>query len=136
MHCPKCGSEKAINFGKTLNRQRKLCKQCGCQYTRPDIKGKPPQYKAIALELYLSGLSFNRIAQLLHVSDVAVLKWIKAELPKSQRRPEAGKATVVELDELCTFLAKKNAKFGFGWLFVEKQDAFWIGKWVVAELKP
>jgi hypothetical protein len=51
-------------------------------------------------------------------------------------RLEPQKTSVVELDELCTFLTKKNAKSGYGWLFVEKHGESWTGKWVVVALKP
>ena len=58
----------------------------------------------------------------------------KTKTSKARLRPHA--VTVIELDELCTFITQKNAKFGYGWLFVEKQGESLTGKWVAVELKP
>jgi predicted transcriptional regulator len=88
----------------------------------------------LAKKLYLSGVSLRQIGKLIGVSTVAVLKQVR-KMDTSQSRLEPQDVTVVELDELCTFLTKKNAKFGYGWLFVEKHGEFWTGKWVVEALK-
>jgi predicted transcriptional regulator len=89
----------------------------------------------LAKKLYLSGVSLRQIGKLIGASTVAVLKQVR-KMDTSQSRLEPQDATVVELDELCTFLTKKNAKSGYGWLFVEKHGEFWTGKWVVEALKP
>jgi predicted transcriptional regulator len=89
----------------------------------------------LAKELYASGLSLRKIGDLIGVSTPAVLKQIR-KMDTMASRLEPQKATVVELDELCTFLTEKNAKSGYGWLFVEKQGESWTGKWVVVALKP
>jgi transposase len=133
MQCPKCKQEDHRKAGFIQEKPRYECRQCGCKYTRSTPKGKGPEVHQAALKLYLSGVSLKRIGELLGVSTPAVLKWIR-----KQRTEEAnlkpGKATVVELDELCTFLLEKNAKSGYGLLFVERLGESLRGSWVVEEL--
>ncbi len=65
--------------------------------------------KALALLLYAMGnVSFCLIARLLHVSDVAVLKWVRAEARKLPIPEVAGETVVVTLDEMWHFLKKKR----------------------------
>ena len=136
MHCPKCASTEKSKAGFVKGKQRWRCSECGCQYTRSTPKCRPAHEKLLALSLYMRGQSLRSIAALLRVSNPTVLQWIRQFKPLAQRKPEPGQATVVELDELCTFLDEKNAKYGYGWLFVEKQGAYWTGRWVAGELKP
>ena len=137
MKCPKCGCTESAKAGTVGNKQRYQCKRCPCKYTRSTPKGKGAIVQKAAYQLYLSGISMRRIGQMLGVSTVAVLKWVRkfGKETHGKAKPETGSATVVELDELCTFLGEKNAKFGYGLLFVEKQGGSWIGKWVVEELE-
>ena len=135
MQCPKCGSTERHKAGFIKGKQRWQCKNCPCKYTRSTPKGLGKQVWALAFELYMSGVSLQRIGKLLGVSTVAVLKQMRKQ-ETSQARLQPQKATVVELDELCTFLTQKNVKFGCGWLFVEKHEGSLTGKWVVAGLRP
>ena len=135
MQCPKCGSSEKAKAGFIGEKQRYQCKNCPCKYTRSTPKGLSPSTWELAKKLYLSGVSLRQIGNLIGASTVAVLKQVR-KMDTSQSRLEPQKVTVVELDELCTFLTKKNAKFGYGWLFVEKHGEFWTGKWVVEALKP
>ena len=135
MQCPKCGSSDKAKAGFIREKQRYQCKNCSCKYTRSTPKGLPPMTWKLAKELYASGLSLRKIGNLICVSTPAVLKQIR-KMDTTASRLEPQKTTVVELDELCTFLTKKNAKSGYGWLFVEKHGESWTGKWVVVALKP
>jgi transposase-like protein len=135
MHCPKCGSWEKAKAGFVGRVQRWQCKNCPCKFTRSTPKGLGDTVWNLARELYASGLSLNRIGQLVGAATPSVLKQIrKTDTHKS--RLDAQPVTVIELDELCTFLTQKNARFGYGWLFVEKQDELLTGKWVVVGLKP
>jgi len=134
MHCPKCGSKDRAKAGFVGEKQRWQCKGCPCKYTRSTPKGQSEAVKETALSLYLSGLSFRRIAKLLHVSAVSVLSWIQ-KTPAAESRLKAGQTTVVELDELCTFLTQKKASYGYGLLFVERRGELLTGKWVVEALE-
>ena len=112
MQCPKCCSPEKTKAGVVNNIQRWRCSQCGCQYTRSTPKGRPPHEKRLALNLYMRGQSLRSIAELLNVSNPTVLQWIRQFEPLAERKPKPGKATVVELDELCTFLDKKTQNLG------------------------
>jgi len=133
MQCPKCKQENYRKAGFIEQNQRFECKSCGCKYTRSTPKGKGPDIHEAALKLYLSGVSLKRIAQLMGVSTPAVLKWVRKQGTEGAHL-KPGKATVVELDELCTFLLEKNAKSGYGLLFVEKHGESLRGSWVVEGL--
>ena len=135
MQCPKCGSSDKAKAGFIGETQRYQCKNCSCKYTRSTPKGLAPITWKLAKELYASGLSLRKIGNLIGVSTPAVLKQIR-KIDTTACRLEPQKTTVVELDELCTCLTEKNAKSGYGWLFVEKQGESWTGKWVVVALKP
>lgn len=135
MYCPKCGCNDKVKAGFVGAVQRWQCKACPCKYTKSSVKGLGNTVWSLARELYASGVSLRRIGQLLGVSTVAVLKQIRKTDTSNARLPSQP-ITVIELDELCTFLTQKNAKSGYGWLFVEKHGESLTGKWVVAELKP
>lgn len=134
MSCPKCGSSERAKAGFVGSVQRWQCKKCPCKYTRTEPRGLGESLWTLAKELYVSGVSLRRIGQLIGASTPAVLKQIR-KIDTSQSRVKPQPVTVIELDELCAFLTKKNAKSGYGWLFVEKQGESWIGKWVVGELR-
>jgi transposase-like protein len=135
MQCPKCGSFDKVKAGFIGENQRYQCKNCPCKYTRSTPKGLAPHLWELARNLYLSGVSLRQIGKLIGVSTVAVLKHIR-KMDTSGSRLQPQPVTVVELDEFCTFLTKKNAKYGYGWLCVEKRDESLTGKWVVVALKP
>ncbi len=49
-------------------------------FHRHAARGKPPAMKALAILLYgMGSMSFSMIGRVLGVSDVAVLKWVRAE---------------------------------------------------------
>ena len=56
--CPKCSSEKYVKDGKVKGRQRYRCKSCGYRHT-VQHRGKSPEIKRQALEMYLEGLGFS-----------------------------------------------------------------------------
>ncbi len=77
--CKKCGSSECIKHGKSDNKQRYLCKSCGCNFVLGDARKKVSEEdKALAVSLYLSGKASCRfITKLFNVSETAVLKWVK-----------------------------------------------------------
>ncbi len=107
LHCKRCGSVDYAKSGLARGHQRYRCHGCGCHFTDTPLRGKPPAMKALAILLYgMGGMSFSMIGRVLGVSDVAVLKWVRAEaaaLPE----PEVGAGVVrVEVDEMWHFLKK------------------------------
>jgi transposase len=104
--------------------QRYKCKECGYNFIDKPRRGRSQAVLALAVWLYLSGLSQRRIARLFGVSTPAVLKWIKGFALKNAPKPSStGEGiAVVELDEMWHFLKKNPAKSGSGRLLILIQD--------------
>ena len=122
MKCPKCGSEEYCKDGIVKGRQRFKCKKCIYRYTvekKSDIKSI--EIRRLAFEMYLEGLGFRAIGRILKISYVTVFQWIKKwgknlELPK---RNEA--ISVVELDEMHTYVSQKKTTDGYGLLLIDME---------------
>jgi transposase-like protein len=109
--CPQCQSDRLVNNGSAAGKPKKQCQQCGYQFTRTTPRGKPLTTKINAVLLYLSGISMNRIASLLHVSAQAVLNWIRTFAQKFQEKPApTGRSIILELDEMWHYVKKKRLK--------------------------
>jgi transposase-like protein len=121
MLCPKC-AEKAIKYGKVLGKQRWQCKSCKFQFTGQKPKGKPLQIKLLAVFLYLSGMSFNAIAYLFKVSDVAVLKWVRQFAKDNERNIKPKEIQILELDEMWHYVGAKKTNYGYGQLMIGLQE--------------
>ena len=127
MQCPKCGSSEKVKAGFIGEKQRYQCKNCPCKYTRSTPKGLSPSTWELAKKLYLSGVSLRQIGKLIGASTVAVLKQVR-KMDTSQSRLEPQDATVVELDELCTFLTKKKTQnLGMGGCLSRNTANFGLG---------
>ena len=99
--CPQCQSDRLVKNGFAAGKPKRLCRQCGYQFTRPTPRGKPLAMKVHAALLSLSGISMNRIAFLLRVSAQSVLNWIRAFATEHYKKPEpAGKTRMVKISEL------------------------------------
>lgn len=132
LHCKRCGSVDYAKSGLARGHQRYRCRGCGSHFTDTPRRGKPPAMKALAILLYgMGGMSFSMIGRVLGVSDVAVLKWVRAEaaaLPE----PEVGSSVVtVEVDEMWHFLKKSLPSSGSGapmtWISGEPWPGCWVG---------
>lgn len=90
MGCPKCGSEDRHKAGFVREVQRWRCRSCGCKSTRSTAWEKPVEMRREALRFYLEGMGFRAIGRALGVSNVTVLKWIRAfgEEAQRDRKPE------------------------------------------------
>src|SRR3989304_3628663 len=77
MNCPKCNSANHVKNGMASGRQRYKCKKCSLNYTVEYKAGIKPEYKRLALMMYLEGMGLRSISRIIGVSNVAVLKWIK-----------------------------------------------------------
>jgi transposase-like protein len=102
MHvCPQCQGDRLVNNGSVARKPKKLCKQCGYQFTRTNPRGKPLVMKVHTVLLYLSGISMHRIAFLLRVSVQSVLNWHRTFAQERYEKPEpTGNAIISELDEI------------------------------------
>jgi transposase len=127
--CFRCGGEDCVKSGFMQGQQRYKCKSCGYHFINKPRRGRSQATIALAVWLYLSGLSQRRIARLLGVSPVAVLHWIKNFALKTAPKPvpPVGGVAVVELDEMWHFLKKSPTKAGSGKLVVLLQDSSLTG---------
>jgi len=118
MNCPKCTTNNFVKAGNVKGKQRYLCKNCRYFYT-VEHRGKSPELRRAALQLYLEGLGFRSIGRILKVSNVAVLNWVREYGQKLERiKKEEGTIKVVEIDELHTYILGKKTIAGFGWLLI------------------
>ena len=108
--CPRCGSRRLIRFGIVAGKQRRRCKRCRYQFTRPDGHGTPEPTKRAAVSLYGYGLSFNTVAHLLGTTAQSVLRWVCGYVDHHCSKPPPGEAVVIELDEMWHFLQRKDTK--------------------------
>ena len=99
--CPQYQSDHVIKNGSAAGKPKKQCKQCGYQFTRSTLRGKPLATKINAVLWYLSGMSMHRIAFLLRVSAQAVLTWIRTFAKDYYEKPApTGRTIVLEVDEM------------------------------------
>ena len=122
MKCPKCQSEHSVKSGHANGNPRRLCKQCGCNYTRSQPRGKSMELKRQAVQMYLEGMGFRAIGRVLGVSNVSVLNWVRAfgerlEPLRAARAPEH--TPVIECDELWHFVGVKKENCGCGLLLTD-----------------
>ena len=112
--CPYCKiSENQVKIGfNASGSQRYRCKSCGRKYTpEPKEPGYPEAMRQQAVQWYVDGMNFRRIARHLGVHHQTVINWINAHiatLPQTPPLPE--EVSVVEQDELFTFIGSKKTK--------------------------
>jgi transposase len=135
MGCKKCSGQDTIKYGIVRNIQRYKCKKCGYNFTNTPPRGVNEKIKLGALHLYLEGLGFRSIARFFKVSNVAVLKWIRAFGANIDVEKPAS-VEFMELDEMHHYISKKKSESaGYGWLLIEIPGESLDSKSVVAVLK-
>jgi len=88
--------------------------------------------KRYALHLYLEGLGFRSIGRILGVSNVSILKWIRAFGKQAEDIRSERHLDVVEMDELHTYIGQKNAIAGYGLLLIDMGKGSSTSCWVTA----
>lgn len=122
--CKNCDKNHIFKRGFSRGKQRYCCKDCGYHFVVGDKRnerGRPESQKALALLLYAFGKSsYETIAKLLKVSNVAVYKWIKAGA-KNIPEPTVPENNVrdIEFDEMWHFIQSKKTEFGSGKHWIE-----------------
>ena len=76
MHCPKCSSEKKVKNGFVKGKQRYLCKECGCNYTKSNRHHYPEEERKKVIELHSEGLGFRAIERVTGISNVTAMNWV------------------------------------------------------------
>jgi transposase len=115
INCKRCFASNFCKNGFMNGRQRYLCKDCGCNFTSAPKRGKSSELKALALRMYaVNGISFRGIGLTLGVSDVSVLRWVRAAA-QALKKPEIPPDTkYVMVDEMHHFVQKKHKNSGYG----------------------
>ena len=75
--------------------------------------------KRQALQLYLEGLGFRSIGRFLGVSHVSVQKWIKKFGQELEDLKSENEISIVEMDEMHTYISNKKNIAGSGLLLIE-----------------
>ena len=109
--CPHCHTSiRQVKNG--LNRsgsQRVKCQVCHKRYTpRPKEQGYSHQVRHQAVQLYVDGMNFRRIARHLGVDHKSVMNWVKAHSDQLPQAPVPEDVNYAELDELFTFVGSKK----------------------------
>ena len=137
LRCKRCGSGEHTRNGFMRVQQRYLCKSCGLNFTATPAPGKPLAMKAMAVLLYISGLSMNRTGKLLGVSTPTIQAWLEKFAKVYAQKPEPeGRAVVIELDEMWHYLKKSPAPSGSGRLGIVLQASWWTGSAAVVTKSP
>ena len=135
--CKRCGVSDYARSGLARGHQRDRCRACGFHFTDTPLRGKPPAMKALAVLLYgMGGMSFSGIGRLLGVSDVAVLKWVRAEAAGLPEPEVPASVVTVEVDEMWHFIKKNLPGSGSGVPMTWISGAPWPGCWVGVMMRP
>ncbi len=130
--CKKCQSQGCVKSGHIRGHQRYKCKGCGCQFTQTKRRGVDPGLKSLSIVLYAyCGLSMGKIARLMKVSTVAVLKWVKAAALEVKPVNPVSESGIVMIDEMWHFVNGKKRKFGSGEPLMGYPVALLDGSWAV-----
>ena len=132
MNCPKCKLDKQIKDGIVKSRQRYQCKSCGYRFTVTH-RGISDKLKKDALHLYLEGLGFRSIGRFLNVSHVSVYNWIKSFGEKVAEVRCEQEVSVVEMDEMHSYIGSKKTTVGYGLLLIEMGGGSLTSKLAVEE---
>jgi len=112
--CPTCKeTHYQVKDGFTrAESQWVRCQARGRRYTpQPKVRGYPPELRTKALQLYVDGLNFRRIARHLGVDHQTVANWVHAAADRLPDAPPVpASSEIVELDELYTFVGEKETR--------------------------
>ena len=113
--CKKCGSAKCVKSGKIRTKQRRLCKECGCNFVEGDARtnGNIAATKAMCVVLYtLAKSSYNMLGRIFNRDRSLVCRWIR-EAGASMPEPDAsGEVKEIGFDEMWHFIKQKKTRFG------------------------
>jgi transposase-like protein len=112
--CPYCqAQEQQVKAGRTrAGSQRYKCQQCHRRYTpEPKEAGYGEDLRRQAVRMYIDGMNFRRIARQLGVHHQTIINWVNAHAATLPDQPPfPAEVTVVEQDELFTFIGSKKTK--------------------------
>lgn len=137
LSCKSCGGMEATKSGFVRGLQRYRCRACGCNFTKTPPRGKPAAMKAMAVLLYAMGnMSFGMIGRILGVSDVSILRWVRAEAKALPEPAVPADVKVLVLDEMWHFVKKSQTRFGSGAPMILSAGELWPGFWAAVMMQP
>lgn len=113
--CPYCHqTDRQVKAGRNASgSQRYKCQHCQRKYTPdPSPHGYSDDLRRQAVQMYVDGLNFRRIARSLGVAHRSVINWVNAHAEQLPEQPPvpAEELEVNEVDELFTFVQDKKTK--------------------------
>ena len=127
MKCRHCGCELLIKDGIILGKQRWKCKKCHKTTRENDARYKYSMEKRLkCLKLYLEGMGIKAIERLEGVPNPLIIYWIKhyakilkAKLDATEFPKKLSQIEILEMDELYSFIKKRETESTFGLLWTE-----------------
>ena len=129
MQCSHCAHPDYILFGKNRGAQRYHC-QAFRRTFQTLCRGKDPTLKEQAQKLYLEGLGLRAIGRILGVHHKTLSRWLvqaAGQLPVNQPKTKA--CSLIEVDELCSFVAKKIKMLDLGSAGFYYWQSAWLCLW-------
>lgn len=113
--CKNCESGCIVKNGKTREKQRYRCKECGYNFVEGDgrTNEKITAKKAMCVLLYsLSKASYSMLAKIFDTWPSLVYRWIKEAGAKLPDQEVSGQISQMEFDEMWHFIGNKKTNFG------------------------
>ena len=113
--CKNCESGCIVKNGKTREKQRYRCKECGYNFVEGDgrTNEKITAKKAMCVLLYsLSKASYSMLAKIFDTWPSLVYRWIKEAGAKLPDQEVTGQISQIEFDEMWHFIGNKKTNFG------------------------
>ena len=113
--CKKCSSTSYVKNGFVRQKQRYICKACGCTFVEGDERSKPATEikQSLCVLLYaLGGTTFNGLARILSLSPTTVYDWIREIAEQIEMPIISDDIKEIEFDEMWHFIKKKQENAG------------------------
>jgi len=133
MDCPKCKHSDYCKAGFANYK----CKSCSYFYTvdrKSDVKTE--QTRRLALEIYLEGVGFRGIGRILGISYGTVYQWIKKWSKQIDLPVRNEPISLVELDELHSYVKQKKTTVGHGLLLIDLKNGLSLLSVATDQQKP
>jgi insertion element IS1 protein InsB len=112
MKCPQCNATSYRKNGHRRGKQCYQCRDCGRQFVESPVpKSYPSEVKQLCLKMYVNGMGLRGIERVTEIHHTTIMNWIEeagmelSDTPEEDEIPE-----ITEIDELQTFIGKKNNK--------------------------
>lgn len=122
--CKFCGSGTLVKNGCVRGKQRYLCRDCSKNQVLGDTRIKYSNgLRQQAIAMYLNSSGLRSIGRVLGVPFQLVSQWVEnagkiveAEIMKLRMNPR--NISILEMDELYTYVQKNSNRYEYGWLLI------------------